>query len=259
MVRYTSPAAWLLACVLLGLSSGLYATPAQPWAPSTLSWAVVQRARLDRLSSVMLLLANTPSAVDTVLSAHLQRHSQYLADDLVLLLGVHSPHKVVSKDAASVQSAAAHGYEVHQHQPLDSFRPSRLRQLLQLSSSSQSSKVNAGLLTSSSVRKTQLIDPEKGLHAVSTDESTVSIPLDRDLLNTVARSSTGLAAMGDRLLAAFSAFSPATVGDAAATSEPAVISMDAEQQQQRQQQPMERLQPSLRIIGGVAAPTDRYV
>jgi hypothetical protein len=142
----------------------------------------------------------------------------------------------------------------------------RRRQLQQLAGSVRDTRLDPskGQLVSTTSHDARVTDPEGTYQVVSSQASSVGIPFDSAAFNRLASFSPGIASAAAALQdlgVSTEGFPAAQAGDAgsAAVVQPAVGATDraAQQQQQQSQRQQVPLQPSLRIVGGVEAPTDR--
>lgn len=232
----------------------------------------LRAARIERLDALLLDLINDPSNLGpyATVQGYMQERPAYAAEAVLsykrLKTGIDADgtslnsaqlsdeHATTAKDPPPMASTAQ--MDVQSHLPLPSLRR---RQLLQLSGSFSDFEVSNGQLTGFTRRDTRITSPDNSVQAVSNDYSGFSTPISKDLQDRLEQ-------IAPSLVQASSSFQgddePATPTAAAAAAEGAmasngrtaggaqapVVAMGGGQQQ---------VQPSLRIVGGVEAPTDR--
>lgn len=182
------------------------------------AWTCIQQTRLERLQPLLLAAGQSGAPLLSV-AAYLA--GRPVADAAELQLW------------SSVRSTSAYS-----------------RHLLQLSGALEDTQLAGGELTTTTLRTSRYTAPDGSLYATGEDFSKTSVPLDEALAQR-------LAAFAPTLLEASNTFLSAVSDPTQQPAAPEATAMSGAQQQTQQQQ-MERMQPTLRIIGGVQAPTDRW-
>lgn len=208
------------ACVVLLLV--VLSSVAGAATPAT--WACVQQQRVHRLEHLLASLVHETSDLGAVL--HLPRISA-TADDLLACAA-----------AAAAEAQKPHGVVA---------TLAHTRQLRQLAASFTDYEATGGQLRRTTVSNIRVNDPDGGYQMVS--NSYTSNPL------ITPEAAHNMASVAPRLVATSNALLGSPGVQPAATVLPTALVTAAAGN--RDQQPVP-LQPSLRIIGGVAAPTDRY-
>lgn len=215
------PACFVLLLVVLSIAAGA-TTP-----PTPATWACVQQQRVHRLEHLLVSLVHETSDLGAAL--HLPRISTTTADDL-LACAAREPHTSVAAAASTAHT----------------------RQLRQLAASVTDYEATPGRqLRRTTVSNIRINDPDGSYQMVSNIYSTSTPLITPEAANNVASVAPRLVATSNALLGSLDVqpAGPPVLPTAAALVTAAAGNRDS-------QQPLP-LQPSLRIIGGVAAPTDR--
>jgi hypothetical protein len=219
----------LLLLVVFGLASAAATTPAP--IPAAATWACVQQQRVHRLEHLLASLMHGSSS-DLGAALHLLRASSTAADDLLACAAAAIVAEEVPAPHSLVTTAAAH-----------------TRQLHQLAASFTDIEETDGQLRRTTVSNIRVNPPDGSFQLVSNSYS--STPL------ITPEAADNLASVAPRLVATSNALLGGPgIQPAGPVRSPALVTAAAGPT--RGQQPLQPLQPSLRIVGGVAAPTDRY-
>lgn len=223
------------------------------------AWSLIQQARLGRLGPLVLGLLHGPSNQGSPTHGGHTWPMREKAREWLLISRLPGDGAGGAGVAELASLEASHVFLGlnHQTQPV--------RQLLQLSGAVTDLTVANKQVTRSTTRTSSLRDPEGTFQFASNEFSSSTVPFDVYAADGLAEFSPDLAAASSALLKALpqgpessatgsaaSGSSPQGSGmQAAAAAPPAAAVAGGGMQRQAPE-------PTLRIVGGVEAPTDRY-
>jgi hypothetical protein len=219
-------------------------------------------AQNERLDALLFDLISDPSNLGpyATVQGYLQERPSYAAEAVLtysrLQTSINPPEAALDSFQLAVNQATTADTPPASTLPEHSHKH---RHLLELSGTFSDLEVSDGQLNGFTRRDTRITAPDSSFQAVSKDFSSFSTPLTRELQDKLAHLVPSLADASSTFLgsdqpppppaaAAAGGVSSNDRAAAAAAAAPAVTAMGGGQQQ---------VQPSLRIVGGVEAPTDR--
>lgn len=261
--------AGLLLLCQLSLASSHHCSPA---ASRESVWSCIHGSRINRLEPLLLSLIHDPSNLaGSTVQGYVQHRLRSSAEDLLLYASLHTDSQTdtfvdyrLDEEQLYVSDTAASAKQPKLPQP------SRLRQLLQLASTFTDIARHGNQLTRTSISKARVSDPEASYQLVSNSYESSSMPFSQEAVRFMATVTPGLMHASSKLFGDDLTITDEgndALSDTAASISDSVrgsrlngvkVPVAAMAGQQQQQQQMEPLQPSLRIVGGVEAPTDRW-
>jgi hypothetical protein len=253
--------------LLLCLTSLASTHHCSPLASRESSWSCVQQHRIARLEPLLLSLIQHPSNLaGPTVQGYVQHRLHSTAADLLLFASLQTDPQtnIFIKDMLADDQLYVLHTPASAEQP-DPPKPSRLRQLLQLAGTFTDVTLDGNRLTRTSISKTRVYNPETSDQFVSNSYESSTRPFTEEALRLMAAITPSLMdtsseLFGDDLTlsdqgAGFLPYAANSVQGSGSGGAQVPVAATAGQQPQQQQ--MEPLQPTLRIVGGVEAPTDR--